>query len=359
MPITVPPLPTIDFTVDGPTFDWPQPPFARRDTMAPLPEGSMACKIETLNNGVAVTGELIEFDPEAGIVRFRMAAQGAPLSLPFNRFRRLTLTTPWLLARRAPDAPVERLPAAAQERDYRIDLHEGGHLSGRTMGHVTTPHGLFFFSPSEDGRAVTRVFVPQAACLALTLGKSAEEAAIEHWVATPDELLRAIEAQRHSRIMSMGDALVALGLVTRGVIELTLRQQGPGREAPLGEMLIAAGYLERADLQITLAYKMGYPIVDLTRFPIDPLAARKLSQRTLLEHHALPLMQQGQRLFVAVDDLARMPALKALQGLAGLEIVPVLAPRGRLALVLSMLPQRLGSDLWASNVHTKAKTAPG
>ena len=68
------------------------------------------------------------------------------------------------------------------------------------------------------------------------------------------------------------------------------------------------------------------------------------------ELRALPLMTQGQRLFVAVDDLARIPPLKALRGLAGLEIVPVLAPRGWLALALSSLGELTGRDLWASNV---------
>ena len=33
---------------------------------------------------------------------------------------------------------------------------------------------------------------------------------------------------------------------------------------------------EFLDLQTALAHKMGYPLVDLTRFPIDVLAARKL-----------------------------------------------------------------------------------
>jgi hypothetical protein len=314
--------------------------------MAPLPDGPVAGRVET-SNGVAVEGELIAFDPAAQRLQFRVNAAGAPLSLPFTRFRRLTITPWWALARRAPDAPVERVPIAAQERDYRIDLSTGGSLVGRTMGHVQADEGLYLFSPDESGGAVRRVFVPADACAHAGFGKSAEEAAAERWVATPEALLRAIEQQRNSRIMSMGDTLVELGLVTRGVIEQVLKRQGAEREQPLGEMLVSAGYLQPEDLQTALAHKMGYPVVDLTRFPIDEQAARLLSRRAMVDLRALPLMRNGQRLMVAVDSLASIPPLKSLRGLAGLEIVPALAPRGRLGLVLGALPQRLGSDLWA------------
>jgi Type II secretion system (T2SS), protein E, N-terminal domain len=343
------PLPTLDLALAAAAFEWPQPPFARRGVMAPLPDGPQACRIETLN-GSAVEADLLAFEPAPGLARFRVGSGGHPLELPLARFRRLTLTRPWALARRSPDAPLERVPSAAQERDYRIDLPSGGHLVGRSMGQVRNDEGLYLFAPDDSGEAVRRVFVPAAACAMVTFGKSAEEAAMERWVATPEALLRAIEQQRHSRIMSVGDAVIELGFVTRGVVDQVLRRQDAQHSLPLGEMLIAAGHLQREDLQTALAHKMGYPVVDLTRFPIDAAAARLLTLHAMLEHRALPVLRHGERLFVAVDDLARIPRLKALQSLAGLEVVPVLAPRGRLALVLASLPQRMGSDLWANNV---------
>ena len=96
---------------------------------------------------------------------------------------------------------------------------------------------------------------------------------------------------------------------------------------PLGEMLVNEGLIDRDDLQTALALKLGYPLVDLSRFPIDPLAARQLSQRVLLEHRVVPLVRRGDWLVVAVDDLARIPRLQALQALAALKVVPVLAAR--------------------------------
>jgi Type II secretion system (T2SS), protein E, N-terminal domain len=349
------PLPTLDpVLIAAETFEWPQPPFARRQTMAPLPEGWQPCRIESME-GTTVDAELSTFDLDGAQIRIRIGA-GEPLDLPFTRFRHLTLTLPWPLARPAPDMPLERVPAAAQERDWCVELRGGGTLSGRTMGHVHHAQGLFLFTPGDDGRSVVRSFVPEAAIDTLVMGKSVEERAVERWVSTPAQLIAAIDAQRHAPIAWLGDALLELGFVTRGQIEQALREQGPEREQPLGELLVARGYLMREDLQTALAHKMGYPVVDLTRFPIDVAAARRLSARAMLEHRALPVMQHGQRLVVVVDDLARIAPLQTLRGLAGLQVVPALAPRGRLSLVLANLSQRLGSDVWASNVPLKHKS---
>ncbi|MES2960215.1 MAG: hypothetical protein V4792_18655 [Pseudomonadota bacterium] len=356
LPTLATPLPTLALDTDR-AWDWPQPPFARSHMMAPLDGSAQGCRIET-PNGVSVEGQLVQFDADAAVLRFRLNSGGTPLSLPFAKFRRLTLTTPWALARRAPDAPVERVPTAAQERSYRIELAAGGHLGGRTMGHVQTAVGIFLFAPLDDGAAMQRVFVPQAASAAVQFGKSAEENAAERWIATPEALFSALDAQKHAPVKPLGEALVALGFVTRGALERVVSEQTSDRTRPLGEELVARGLLERADLKTALAHKMGYPLVDLTRFPIDMQAARKLSQRAMIEHNVFPLLQDGERLVVAIDDLERVARLQSLQALASLKLVPVLASRGRIALALAGLPQRLGTDRWADNVPLHLKMLP-
>jgi hypothetical protein len=352
------PLPTLAFD-DVSAWEWPQPPFARRKMMTLVDADAQPCRVET-PSGAAVEGRLLHFDTAKRMLRLRLGSEGEPLSLPFGKFRRLTLTTAWPLARSAPDAPVERNPTVAQERDYRIELAAGGQCVGRTMGHLQESYGLFLFTPLDGGNAVQRVFLPQAAFAAVQFGKSAEELAAERWIATPEELFAALEAQSTASVKPLGEALVHRGFVTHGMIERAVSAQGSEREKPLGEVLVATGLLSRADLQTALAHKMGYPLVDLARFPIDLQVARKLSQRAMIEHSTLPLLMWEGRLVVAVDDLARIPRLQALQGLAGLKVVPVLASRGRIALALASLPHRMGTDHWADNVLLESRaTAPG
>jgi Type II secretion system (T2SS), protein E, N-terminal domain len=341
------PLPIITLSIED-EWTWPLPPFAHAQTMSPLPAGPLPCRVESAG-GVTFEGELVEFDVARERMRVRVGRDGDPLWLPFSRMRRLTVLKPWTQVRQSPGAPVERMPAAAQERDYTAELSAGGQVAGRTIGHVRQRCGWFLFSPADGGHAVLRQFVPTATCTGVSLGKSFEEMAAERWIATPEQMLAAALAQLKATIRPLGESLRELGLVTQQELDRAVRAQAQaGNEQPLGEALVGAGLITAADLQTALAHKMGYPVVDLLRFPVDPKAVKRFSAAVMHEHRALPLMQDGNRLFVAVDSLACVATLKALQSVAGLELVPVIAPRGRLSVALAAHIKT--SDVWASNI---------
>jgi Type II secretion system (T2SS), protein E, N-terminal domain len=342
------PLPTITLSLEE-EWAWPLPQFARPGTMSPLPAASaLPCRVES-SGGVTFEGELMDFDVARERMRVRVGRDGDAMWMPFSRLRRLTVLKPWTPLRPAPGVPQERLPAAAQDRDYSAALSAGGHLAGRSMGHVRQRCGWFLFAPADGGHAVLRQFVPAATCTALSFGKSTEELAAERWVATPEQLLAAVQAQQQATIRPLGESLRELGLASEHELERVARIQAQGgHEQPLGEALVSAGLISSADLQTALAHKMGYPVVDLLRFPIDPKAVQRLSSAVMQEHRALPLMQDGNRLFVAVDSLGSVATLKALQSVAGLDVVPVIAPRGRLSVALAA--HQKTRDVWATNV---------
>ena len=351
------PFPTLDLEADM-AWHWPQPSFVRRNLSTPLDDGEQTCLIET-PAGTAVEGILVGFDTDAGMLNVRVRAEGEPVSLPFSRIRRLTLTASWAIAQRTPGVPVERAPHVVHERGYRIDLAAGGHLTGRTLGHVKQACGMFFFAPTDEPDVVQRVFVPAAVIEKVSFGPSAEEQAAQRWITSPEQLVAALEAQRTAKVLPLGQALLDLGLVTQGELARALEAQGQEREAPLGESLVAQGLIERVDLQTALAYKMGFPMVDLTRFPLDKDVTRKLQQSVLIELGVMPLMQIGKSLVVAIDDLSRVAHLQASKGLVGFKLVPVMACRARIALALSALPQRLGTDRWSDSVEAGRRTAFG
>jgi Type II secretion system (T2SS), protein E, N-terminal domain len=341
------PLPTITLSIED-EWTWPLPPFAHAQSMTPLAAGPLPCRVESAG-GVTFDGELVEFDVARERMRVRVGRDGDPLWLPFSRMRRLTILKPWTQARQAPGAPVERMSAAAQERDYTAELSAGGHVAGRTIGQVRQRCGWFLFAPADGGHAVLRQFVPTATCTGISLGKSFEELAAERWVATPEQMLAAALAQLKSTIRPLGESLRELGMVTQHELDRAVRAQAQtANEQPLGEALVSAGLISHADLQTALAHKMGYPVVDLLRFPVDPKAVKRFSSAVMHEHRALPLMQDGNRLFVAVDSLGSVATLKSLQSVAGLELVPVIAPRGRLSVALAAHIK--SSDVWASNI---------
>ena len=345
MSLMFPPLPTL--TVD-PTLDWAWPlPHLACEPLAATIDGAEPCRIESIT-GVSVSGELLGFDAGARQMRFRVKRGVDAVNLSFAKCRRVTLTRPLVPARRAPDAPIEHLPPQAQRRTVALTFHGGGHAIGTTQGSVEHGAGWFLFAPDEDGLALLRQFVPRSAVASIDFGVSAEERVAERWVHSPAQLLAAVEAQRDAPVLPLGEALADLGLVAPEIIEAALREQEPPSEAPLGERLVARGLIDRADLTTALAHKMGYPLVDLGRFPIDAQAVKLMSPRAMREHRALPLMLHGRRLIVAVDDLGSIASLKSLRALSGMELVPVLATPGRLSFALAARASE--GDVWAHNV---------
>lgn len=338
---------TID---EPPPWQWPMPPASARRFAAPPAMGTpQPCQIEN-STGLKLQGTMLDFDPSKRRLQFRAASGGSEASLPFMGLRRLTLTAPLLPAARAADAPKERAPPAAQERDYT--LQQVGQattvpLTGRTAGHVLAAEGLYLFSPADDNGALCRVFVPRSAYSRCEFGPSAEELAARHWIASPAKLIEALAQQERAPMQPLGQALLALGLLTQAQLDRALKRTSD--KVALGEALVDAGVLSRADLQTALAHKMGFPLVDLERFPLDPHALALLPRRLALSHRVLPLMLDQQRLIVAVDRPGRVLKLRQLDAYAQMPIVPALALKSQILVALN----RQSGEGWNLNVSER------
>ena len=340
-PIT--PFPTlIDATPQR--WEWPVPPFAWRHLPAPTNDVAQPCRIE-LVGGSKIEGDMLGFDPSVRSVAFRNGGKGHLVEISFARFRRLTLTMPLQQIPRTPGAPVERVPAAAQEREYTLSFDdETEPLTGRTAGYVETKDGLYLFAPVNEESSVQRLFVPCSAFTRREFGPSAEEVASRRWIASPADLSEALAHQHRKPVLPLGYSLRELGLITEAQLYRALG--GQPANVPLGEMLVAAGLIKRSDLQTALAHKMGYPLVDLTRFPVDPDAVAKLPHRMAVLYRAMPLMLERGALVVAVDKPSRANKLRELHALAGVTVMPVLAPKSQVIAAL----ERLSKDVWTNVV---------
>ncbi len=330
---SIPPFPTLTLD-ETPPWSWPMPPGAQRH-VAPPPIGTpQACIVET-PAGAPLQGDMLGFDPVTRRIELRVGGSGPEVSLPFARIRRLTLSLPLARLPRAAGAPRERVPPAAQERDYSLqqvgDVHATP-LIGRTAGSVETPEGMFLFMPASEDGAVRRVFVPRAAYSRCEFGASAEEMAARHWIASPAKLLAAV-MQPEPSVKPLGQSLIELGLITPAQLEASLATLD-GKTA-LGESLVNAGLLSRTDLQTALARKMGFPLVDLERFPIDTGALSLLPLRLAISHRMMPLMRHHDGMVVAVDRPARILKLRQVDAYATMPIVPVLALKAQILVALN------------------------
>lgn len=328
------PFPSLIDHETGSSFQWPAPPSIWQG-VAPWEDARHVCSIESLA-GTPVDGVMLGFAPALDRLTFRTNADGPVVTLKLSQIRRLTLTEPWLGEPKLAGATSKPLPTAAHEREYHVQLRRGtSAIAGRTLGHAETADGLYLFTPADDERAVVRQFVPRSSYASFRFGPSTAEAAAERWVSNPAELLQALARQRHMRVLPIGQSLLELGLVTQRQLDRALAAQRS--DQPLGQWFVASGIVSAHDLQIALAFKMGYPYVDLGRFPVEPNIAKMLPVHVAMQSRALPLMLDKPRLIVAVDDLTSVAKLGTRVAFAQLQLVPVLATKSQILLALSRM----------------------
>jgi hypothetical protein len=280
-------------------------------------------------------------------LRLRTRDSGPVLTLPFARFTRLTLQRACRLVDAETREPIERLPIAAQEQEYRLDRPPPlPPFAGHTLGHVEAAEGSYLYLARAAEHQVQRLFVPRHAYERSLFGEPVEAAAARHWIATSVQLLEAIATQHRRAVLPMGQALLALGIATPQ--QLLRAMAEPLGDMPLGERLVATGAITQGDLHTVIAHKMGYPVVHLSRFPIDADAVGRLSMRTAFACLAVPLMVHERRLIVAVDRPSRIDDLHGKQVLHDLVPVPVVAPRAHIKLKLMQLARQ--REMWPGSV---------
>ena len=358
-------------------YRWPTPPFA---TYPAAQEQRMAeaCEIEG-QNGKVTRGRLIFFVPDESVAHVQVPPARTTLPLRFSQFRQITITEP-LEPGSSPSGsdPHADMLGHRPVSNFRVLLVSGGELTGQTIGHVETDFGLFLFPPFDDegqsGR-VKRVFVPRENYTSFELGPRIGEVLVQAQAATseqveqavdmqqqlrsqklgdilvtqqvvsPEQLLAAIEAQSKMPMVRIGEALIAMGLITQAQLDEALQQQQRDRSVPLGELLVQLKLVSRQDLQGALARKMGYPVVDLKHFPIEPEALRKVVYAMAARLKVLPLLLRDSSLVVAMEDPGARVTIDELEFASQLKVVPVLAQHGAIDQALRGAYEKIGADV--------------
>ena len=383
--LSSPPMSSAPSQAPAAAWHWPTPPFAGYPTLPG--ESGTACEIEGLTSA-AIAADLLALDCDAGSARIRVAITGTEMTLRFAQLRRITLTTP--LAVQAPERsdPHAKLLAHHPISDYRLRLADGGGwLSGRSVGHVKAPHGLFLFPPADERGSVLRMFVPASTYSEFEIGPRIGQVLVEQQVATPEQveaavatqaelrtrklgalllanrivapeqLLAAIDQQARMPVVRIGEALLALKLISPEQLKAALEQQKSDRSTPLGELLVRGGQVSREHLQLALARKMGYPVVDPAAFPVEVEAVRKLPFSVARRMSVLPLLLRGAQIVVAMADPSRRAEIDELEFITQLKIVPTLGHAEALPAAIAATYQRFGADAWAPQASLQPEAA--
>jgi type II secretory ATPase GspE/PulE/Tfp pilus assembly ATPase PilB-like protein len=366
---------------DAGDYAWPTPELA--DYPAPnVPAVPPGCAIEGLN-GHALKGRLVRFAPDLGIVHIKLPTLTRINEVRPDQFRRLCLTDS-LLSLGHTDR-VGDLELTRPTLPFTVHFRDGRDWEGETLGHHEEPWGLFLFQPIDDRGSLRRWFVPRHAYRDAEIGMRLGEALVEQnsaspqqiqaalaeqdelrnrklgdilvvrQIISPEELSEAIEQQSRMPMVRIGEALTALGYISDAQLEDALQQQRLDRGVPLGELLVRKGIVSRADLQTALARKMGYPLVDVLKFPADAEAVARLPYAVASRVPALPLMLRNGRLVTAVEDPSNRSKIDEVEFAAQCKVVPVLVRAGVLMGAIDAAYEKLG----ALNVPLKASFDPG
>ncbi len=355
-----------------PGYLWPAPPFASYP--APVAQDEPEACLIIARNDKRMNARMTLFLPDQMVARVQFPPARTTLGLRFDQFKMLTLTTPL-----APLPPPTGDPHAAllnrrASTPYKVEFGKGTEITGHTIGHVENEYGLFLFPPVGDDGSVQRQFAPRGSYTAFDVGPRIGDVLIELNVATkaqveqaadvqqdmrsqklgdilvmrhvvsPDQLLEAIARQSKMPMVRIGEALKSLGMVSEDQLKEALAQQQVDRGVPLGELLVRMGVVSREDLQVALARKMGYPLVDLDAFPVEPDALRKVPYALATRLQVMPLLLRDGRLIVALDDPARRrSAVDEVEFSTQMKLVPVLAQCRSMDAVLFAAYDKIGA----------------
>ena len=398
----------------GAPAQWPAPPQEGYPSR-PGVEAQEPCELVGPTGG-ATRVKLIEFDLEKGTVHLQAPQARKPIAIRFDQFQRLVLLTP-VSPLPISDGRFKKYRPEA----FHVTYKSGQSTSGLTLGTVEQPAGVFLFEPIDEQASVRRVFIPRSTIARIDYGADAEahmgqlplsEAPAEaepaphtasqaiastasaeasssasaaaqsataptdtlsaaansraHQVAeilserpatTPQELEEGIARQARMPIVRLGEALIALGYIDQGQLQAAIEEQRHDRGVPIGELLVRKGLVTREELQTALARKMGYPVVDLSKFPADTEALVLVNKALATRVQAMPLMVRLGRLIVAVEDPSRAKALDEVEFAAGCKVVPVLALTGTLPDGIERAYQKLGAESLEARIAEAEKAS--
>jgi type IV pilus assembly protein PilB len=173
-------------------------------------------------------------------------------------------------------------------------------------------------------------------------------------VLRPSRFARADDAaSKDSEQLQLGQLLVERGLLTEAALALALEEQTQTGQT-LGRLLIDAALVKETDLVATLASQLGLTFVDLSDYPVDPVAVGLVSDGLSRRYMALPIGWDDNRLIVAMADPSNVFAIDDIRHVTGREVQAVVATRASIQAAIDKY-HRLDTD--AENISAQAASA--
>jgi type IV pilus assembly protein PilB len=122
----------------------------------------------------------------------------------------------------------------------------------------------------------------------------------------------------------IGEMLLKGNLLTSDQLRSALETQEKTRER-IGAVLVKAGFIKEEELLAFLGRQFNLPVVDLSKYEINPEVVRLLPEEMVQKHLALPINRVGAKMIVAVSDPSNMAIVDGIGFKTGYSVELVLA----------------------------------
>ncbi|HEU4949364.1 MAG TPA: type IV-A pilus assembly ATPase PilB [Candidatus Deferrimicrobiaceae bacterium] len=125
-------------------------------------------------------------------------------------------------------------------------------------------------------------------------------------------------------VNKIGEMLLKGNLISADQLRGALETQGKTHER-IGAILVKAGFIKEEELLAYLGRQFSLPVVDLSKYEINPEVVRLLPEEMVQKHLALPINRVGSKLIVAVADPSNMAIIDGIGFKTGYAVELVLA----------------------------------
>jgi type IV pilus assembly protein PilB len=122
----------------------------------------------------------------------------------------------------------------------------------------------------------------------------------------------------------IGEMLLKGNLLTADQLRSALETQARTKER-IGTILVKAGHIKEEELLAFLGRQFNIPVVDLSKYEINPEVVRLLPEEMVQKHLALPINRVGAKMIVAVSDPSSMAIVDGIGFKTGYSVELVLA----------------------------------
>jgi type IV pilus assembly protein PilB len=103
---------------------------------------------------------------------------------------------------------------------------------------------------------------------------------------------------------------------------LELQRKKGGR---LSEIIVERNFIQENDLITTLSEGLGFPLIDLKRFKIDPDVAKIIPITVARQYQIIPISKMGETVTLAMADPLNIFAIDHVKALTGFKINPIIS----------------------------------